>query len=137
MLEPLREPVADRVLEGRLAQNRRVDEASEHRLPRARLLGLAPDLGPDRVETLDVRIVEPGLLHWFSPVSIDAAHGGATALSQLKSVPTSARRGPFSAVSASFDSFLIASAMVVRSSTSRTCSATRANTRLTSQLSSL
>ena len=94
--ESLREPVADRVLEGRLAQDRRVGEAREHRCRRARLplrrrAGPGCQIGSRRL-TSRRRIIKPGLLHWFSPVSIDAAHGGsATAFSQLKSAVRQAR----------------------------------------------
>src|SRR4029079_2617875 len=37
MLEPLREPLADRVLKSRLAQDRRVDEAPPHPRPSPRV----------------------------------------------------------------------------------------------------
>ena len=50
MLEPLRQAMADRILEARLAQDRCVDEARKHRLLGARLLCLAPHLIPDWVD---------------------------------------------------------------------------------------
>ena len=50
MLKPLRQAMTDSVLETRLAQDRREDQAREHRLLRARLFGLTPHLVPDRID---------------------------------------------------------------------------------------
>ena len=53
MLKTPREAVADRVLETLVVQYRRIDETAKRRLCRADLIGLAPDLAPDRVVALD------------------------------------------------------------------------------------
>ena len=64
MLEPARQPMADGVLEPRMVEHGRIDEAGKRRLGRADLLGLAPHLAPDRIVALDLRLCRrEGLLH--------------------------------------------------------------------------
>ena len=54
MVQALREAVADRVLQPRLAEDGRIDEAAERRLAVGRVLGLTTDLLPDRIDRCDV-----------------------------------------------------------------------------------
>jgi hypothetical protein len=49
VIEPLREPVADGVLEPVVTEHGRENEAAERGLGRHRVLGLLADLGPDRI----------------------------------------------------------------------------------------
>ena len=56
MVEPLRKAMADRFLEAIVAQDGRVDEASERRLGRHRCLRLLADLRPNRVVCADLAL---------------------------------------------------------------------------------
>ena len=56
MIEPLRQTVADRILEPVVAQDGRIDEAAERRLRRHRGLSLLADLRPDRVVCADLAV---------------------------------------------------------------------------------
>ena len=62
MVQPLRQAVADGVLQPLLAQDGRIDEAAERRLGAHRLLGLAPQLRPDRIDRGDAGIVVPSAM---------------------------------------------------------------------------
>src|SRR5262249_15271111 len=54
MVEPLRQPVADRILETVMAQHGGVDEAAERRLGRHRRLSLLADLRPYGIVCTDL-----------------------------------------------------------------------------------
>ena len=78
MLEPAGQPMAHGILEPRMIQHRRIDEAAKRGLGRADLLGLAPHLAPDRIVALDLRLCRrEGLLHRNLNLPPHAGHLGA------------------------------------------------------------
>src|SRR4029453_8637257 len=56
MLQAADEAMADGILQPRMVEHGRVDEAGKRGLCRADLLGFAPYLAPDWIVTLDVRL---------------------------------------------------------------------------------
>ena len=81
MLQPARKPMADGVLEPRMVEHGRIDEAAKRGLGRADLLGLAPHLAPDRIVALDLRLCRrEGLLHGNLNLPPHAADLGANRL---------------------------------------------------------